>query len=188
LVVRCLDSIPRRDDIEVIARDDASTDNTRGVLLKYKKEHPDLNLRVYWDDVNHGCFYNANRTRKLATGEYFHYLDNDDYLYTAEYERAMRQLNGEDIVFFNLRINSGFNFVLNEKTRVDLCSPISRFIRREFAEGIQFSEARRADCDYQFNLDLLARNPVCKYTDITAYHYNFPREGSLYDLMVKGLL
>ena len=39
LVIKGLDSIPRRDDIEVIVRDDGSTDNTLANLKKYKAEH-----------------------------------------------------------------------------------------------------------------------------------------------------
>ena len=41
-VDRLLDSIPRRDDIEVLARDDASTDGTYAKLLAYQEAHPEL--------------------------------------------------------------------------------------------------------------------------------------------------
>ena len=81
-VDKLLDSIPRRDDIEVICRDDASTDGTYEKLLAYKASHPELNLRVYHDDVNHGPFYNGNRLLELATGEYIHFIDGDDYVIT----------------------------------------------------------------------------------------------------------
>lgn len=185
-VDKLLDSVPRRPDIEIIARDDASTDETYARLLAYKWSHPDLNLIVLHDNVNHGCFYNANRLLEQATGEYIHFLDGDDYLYTDEYNAAMDWLDGvTDCVYINLRINSGMTFVLNEETRGGLCAPTTKFVRRAFAEGIQFKEDERNAGDWYYNLELLARNPVCKYTNITAYHYNHPRPGSIYDLLTK---
>lgn len=187
-VDKLLDSIPRRDDIEVIARDDASTDETYARLLKYKWSHPELNLHVLHDDVNHGAFYNANRLLEAATGEYFHFLDGDDYLYTDEYNAAIKELDGTDCVFIDLRINSGMVFGLSEGTRMGFCAPTTKFVRREFAEGIRFPENEKNAGDWFYAEELFARNPTCKYTHLLAYHYNHPREGSIYDRLSKGLL
>lgn len=187
-VDKLLNSVPRRPDIEIIARDDASTDGTYAKLCAYRDSHPDLNLRVLHDDVNHGCFYNANRLLEAATGEYIHFLDGDDYLYTDSYNAAIDQLDGVDCVYINLRINCGITFVLNEGSRVGLCAPTTKFVRRAFAEGIRFKEDEKNAGDWFYNNELLARNPTCKYTQICAYHYNHPREGSIYDRLSKGQL
>ena len=187
-VDKLLDSVPRRKDIEIIARDDASTDETYARLLKYRWSHPDLNLIVLHDDVNHGPFYNANRLLEAATGEYIHFLDGDDYLYTDEYNAAVNQLDGTDCVYINLRINSGMVFGLSEGTRVGFCAPTTKFVRRKFAEGIRFPENEKNAGDWFYNNELLDRNPTCKYTQLVAYHYNHPREGSIYDLLSKGQL
>lgn len=182
------DSVPRRPDVEIIARDDASTDGTYAKLLAYKEAHPELNLTVLHDDVNHGAFYNANRLIDAATGEYYHFLDGDDYLYTDAYNAAIDLLDGTDCVYINLQINSGMTFVLSEETRMSLCAPTTRFVRREFADGVRFKEDEKNAGDWYYNLDLMARNPTSKYTNLTAYHYNHPREGSIYDRLSKGLL
>ena len=187
-VDKLLDSVPRRDDIEVIARDDASTDGTYEKLCAYRDSHPELNLRVLHDDVNHGAFYNANRLLEEATGEYIHFLDGDDYLYTDKYNAAINELDGSDCVYIDLRINSGMLFGLSEGTRVGFCAPTTKFVRREFAEGIRFPENEKNAGDWYYNNELLARNPTCKYTHIDAYHYNHPREGSIYDRLSKGTL
>lgn len=184
-VDKLLDSVPRRPDVEVIARDDASTDGTLQKLLAYKLSHPELNLTILYDDVNHGAFYNANRLLEAATGEYIHFLDGDDYLYTDEYNAAIDWLDGTDCVYINLQINSGITFVLSEESRTCLCAPTTKFVRRAFAEGIRFPESERNAGDWYYNQELLARNPTCKYTHITAYHYNHPRPGSIYDLLTK---
>ena len=188
LAIKALDSIPRRDDIEVIASDDGSTDKTLYNLVKYKEEHPELNLIVRANGRNGGCFYNGNRLLECAKGEYIHTLDNDDYLYTDEYSRAIDCINGEDCVYINLRINSGMTFVLTEDTRMNLCAPTTKFVRRAFADGIRYPENEKNAGDWYYNIELMERKPVCKYTGITAYHYNHPREGSIYDLLSKGQL
>lgn len=188
-VDKLLDSVPRRPDVEIIARDDASTDGTYAKLLAYKEAHPELNLTVLHDDVNHGAFYNANRLLETATGEYIHFLDGDDYLYTDAYNAAIDWLDGvTDCVYINLQINSGMTFVLSEESRVSLCAPTTKFVRRAFADGVKFKEDEKNAGDWFYNQDLLARHPTCKYTGITAYHYNHPREGSIYDRLSKGLL
>ena len=185
-VDKLLDSVPRRPDLEVIARDDASTDGTYEKLIAYRDAHPELNLRVYHDTVNHGAFYNANRLLELATGDYFHFLDGDDYLYTDRYGAAMEYLDGEvDCVYIDLEINSGMVFGLSEGTRTGLCAPTTRFVRRAFAEGIRFKEDERNAGDWFYNLVLLAKNPKSVYTNLVAYHYNHPRPGSIYDLLSK---
>ena len=187
-VDRLLDSVPRRPDIEVLARDDASTDGTYAKLLAYKEAHPELNLRVYHDDVNHGAFYNGNRLLELATGDYIHFLDGDDYLYTDEYNAALDWLDGvTDCVYINLQINSGMTFVLNEESRTLFCAPTTKFMRRAFGGDIRFPMVGKL-VDWDFNNELLSRNPVCKYTNITAYHYNHPREGSVCNLVTRGLM
>lgn len=188
-VDKLLDSIPRRDDVEVICRDDASTDDTYEKLLSYKSSHPELNLTVLHDDINHGPFYNGNRLIEAATGEYIHFIDGDDYVYTDAYNAAIDWLDGKiDCVYINLQINSGITFVVNEGSRHTLCAPSTKFVRREFAKGIRFPENEKNAGDWFYNESLLSRNPTSKYTNITAYHYNHPREGSIYDLLSKGLL
>lgn len=187
-VDKLLDSIPRRPDIEIIARDDGSTDETYAKLLAYRWSHPELNLTVLHDNVNHGAFYNGNRLLEAATGEYIHFVDGDDYVYTDLYNAAIDQLNGEDCVYINLQINSGMVFFLCEGNRHGFCAPSTKFVRREFMKGLSFPEDRKNDGDWFLNEELLARNPVSKYTGLTAYHYNHPREGSIYDRLSKGLL
>lgn len=188
LAIKALDSIPRRDDVEVIARDDGSSDRTLKNLLRYKDEHPELNLRVESNGKNLGCFANGNKLLADATGEYIHTLDNDDYLYTDAYSQVIDMIDGEDCVFFNLQINNGFTFYLSPDSRMSFCAPTTKFVRRAFAEGIRYKEDEKNAGDWYYALELFERNPVCKYTGITAYHYNHPRDGSIYDLLNKGLL
>lgn len=190
LAIRALDSIPRRDDIEVIACDDGSRDETLQNLLKYKVEHPELNLRVYFNEVNKGCAYNCNRLLSLAEGEFVHYLGNDDTVITDAFSGLIDRLYDfdGDVMCFNLRINNGDVWVLNEATHRHLCAQSIRFIRRSITEDLTFPEHIVGASDWYFAEELLKRNPKTVYTNVLAYNYNHPRFGSLMNLRARGLI
>lgn len=186
LVVRALDSIPRREDIEVIAVNDGSTDNTLSVLIFYKNNHPDLNLRVVSYEENKGIGHAKNIGYDLATGEYLYQLDCDDYLYTEEFLKALSELDGTDMVYVNLRINDGTIFALSRETHHGYCAGYTRFVRREFFGDRHTREDIWSE-DWYMNEELLSEPHTEKYTNLIAYHYNFPREGSLYWEATHGI-
>ena len=191
LVIKALDHLPRRDDMEIIVRDDGSTDNTLANLKQYKEEHPKLNLTITANRGNKGVAYTKNRLLKAAKGEFIHLHDSDDYVITEDYNRMVGEwlynCNTADIIIMDLQTNEG-RLVINPDNYRVWCAQISRFIRREFAQGITFPEEIRAGDDWYYAEDLVKRNPNQIFTGVMAYHYNFPREGSLTNLKSKGLL
>lgn len=191
LVIKALDHLPRRDDIEIIVRDDGSTDNTLTNLKQYKEEHPELNLTITANKENKGVAYTKNRLLKVAKGEFIHIHDSDDYVITEDYNRVIGEwlynCSMADIIIMDLQTNEGRLVINSDNYRV-WCAQISRFIRREFAEGITFPEEIRAGDDWYYAEDLVKRNPNQIFTGVMAYHYNFPREGSLTNLKSKGLI
>lgn len=187
LVIKALDSIPQRNDIEIIVIDDGSKDNTWNNLIKYRNEHPSyLNLILLYNETNKGVGYTVNKGLDNATGEYIMLLGSDDYLITDEFIKALQYLDGTDMIYFNLQINDGTIFGLNEDTKHNYCGS-TKFIRREFI-GNTRNPDKRAREDYYFYNELLKKKPTEKFTDITLKHYNFPREGSLTDLACKGVI
>lgn len=186
-IEKLLNSIPWAENIEVIARDDGSTDKTAEILQRYKAEHPDYNFTVVIAESGNAAS-NYNALMQLATGEYIQYIDSDDYLYTDNYKHIIARMNGEDCIYMNMKVNSGEMWKLTPDTRSGWCAPWTRAMRREFVKGIKFPENRIADCDWFFNQELLKRDPVSVFTGIPAYHYNFPRAGSLMDLKSKGII
>lgn len=185
LVVRALNSIPLRKDIEILIIDDCSTDNTYKNCDKWKREHPYLDIVLLKSKENIGLGAIKNVAYSTATGEYIHELDSDDYLLSDLYEKVIDQLDGTDMVYINLEVNDGSIFEVNKDTQETYCSGIARFIKREFI-GDTKCPNYRATQDWFFNKALQKKPHTDKFTNITAYHYNFPREGSLYDQYVKG--
>jgi len=185
LVTRALDSIPKRDDIEILIIDDCSTDNTNVNCQKWIEQHQDIDVRIIKHEVNKGLGVAKNTAYDNAKGEYINQLDSDDYLYTEEYNKVIDMLDGTDIVYSNLVKNDGSVFVLTAESQRGLCSGCARFIRKEFLGDTRCREIRAAE-DWYLNEELQAKPHTEKFTNINTYHYNFPREGSLYDQLVKG--
>ena len=190
LVIKGLDSIPRRDDIEVIVRDDGSTDNSLANLKKYKEEHPELNLRVYSNGKNLGVAATANKLLAAAKGEFFHFLMSDDTVLTENYNTLIDQLYSfcGDIVAMDLLVNNGDVWHLDETKDEAWCAQACRFIRRSIVDGIKYPEKVKAGEDWFFHKEMMERKPKVEYSGVVAYRYNFPREGSLMNLRARGLI
>lgn len=84
-VVKCLDSVYAQTygDLEVIAVNDGSTDDTLQVLRDYRRGHESL---VLIDQSNQGLSAARNTGLNAATGEFIFFLDSDDYLGPEEIE------------------------------------------------------------------------------------------------------
>ena len=158
--------------LEVIVVDDCSTDNM-DCLKKYEGK-----IKLFSLKENKGSGYARNIILDNAEGEYIFGMDNDDYLYTDEFRKAMKELDGTDMVFINQRINNGFVFKLCEENKHDYCAFWTKFIKRDLIGNTRCIETYILD-DYYFNEELMKKPHTEKYTDIVAYHYNYPREGSI---------
>lgn len=62
----------------IIIGEDASTDNTKEILLEYYKKHPDKMALILWE-VNVGTDKNVYQLEKMCTAKYVASLDGDDY-------------------------------------------------------------------------------------------------------------
>jgi glycosyltransferase involved in cell wall biosynthesis len=98
-------------NIELIIIDDGSTDDSRGIIEKYLKNHPEIR---YYKQKNQGAIAARNRGLKLAKGELLVFLDSDDtmpnnYLHEL-YHTAVE--NRADVVYADLQCFGGSNQLL----------------------------------------------------------------------------
>ena len=188
LVIRAIDSIPKRDDIEIIVIDDGSEDNTWAELIRYRNEHPELlNLILLWNEENKGVGYTVNRGYDNAKGEYIVLLGSDDYFYTEELEKCVKELDGTDLVYFDMKVNNGDVWVITQESKTVLCGSV-KFMRREFIGDTRCPIDKKSGEDRPFYEQLLAKSPTEKFTGLVVKHYNHPRENSLTDLVRKGII
>ena len=188
LILQALHSIPEREDIEVVIVNDGSTDRTDAVIQSWRAGQHKFGINYICYPENRGIGYARNVALKACIGEYVGTLDSDDFFYTSKYEQIIGLLDGTDIVYLNIQRNDGVIYYLNESTNRLYCAFHTKCVKRSLFDGLEFKEEHKIAEDWFMNEDLLAKNPTMKFTNITAYHYNWPREGSLCWLASKGKL
>lgn len=179
LVRRALNSIPANvKNMEIILIDDGSTDVSLDIMAlwaKANRENYKIKLITYKE--NRGVAYAMNTGFDNAEGEYIISLSSDDY-YLIDFQRFMDYLDGKnDLVYFDLEINSGEIWHVDENTKHQFVGAV-KFIRREFLGDTRIPDLKYEE-DVPFSQALYAKNPKEVFTGIVLKHYNWPREGSL---------
>ena len=186
LVLKGLDSVPEREDVEIIIIDDGSTDNSLKVVQEYKK-NSNKDITILVNEKNKGEAYAANRGIDIAKGKYITRLDSDgDYF--VNFEKAIPYLDGTDIVYYCLEINSGEVWEVSERIRSH-CGGAVNFIRREFLGDLRHPRLE-SNCDLMLYKELLKKNPTEKFIEFSKMykHYNYPREGSMIWKVFHGII
>lgn len=118
----CMDSLVNQtiSDYEIIAVDDASTDNSLEVLRDYEARYPGLVKVITYPDNRHqgGA---RNEGMKVALGEWISFIDSDDWIVPEYFERLINRANetGADVVGTN------FSVVYNQSFEVGKINPNS---------------------------------------------------------------
>lgn len=181
-LVRCLDSIPKRSDIELICCDDFSNDNSWIILNKWYHANVNKfgNFILMRNESNMGVGYTKNLMYKKASGKYISTIDSDDYVYTDNYSIIIDKLyerhDNDEILILDHDDNSG-----------SICMSMScnatwrYFIQLKYLRdnNIEINPTYRRAEDWFMMRDVEKLNPKFTRLDIHAYHYNYPRKGSI---------
>ncbi len=97
------------DEIEIIAVNDGSKDNSLAILNDFSKKYENL---IVVDSSNQGVSSARNKGLKLAKGEYIGFVDSDDYVELNTYETLYNKAkeNDADIVFTTMFKNESEKF------------------------------------------------------------------------------
>lgn len=180
LLKRALRSVPLSDRYQIIVIDDGSIDNSWMVVRDWYNKHYN---QIHKSSVIHrwrknkGVASAMNLGFNLARGEYIVSLSSDDYYLTGfcDFDKYLDGKN--DLIFFDLEVNDGSVWHLNETTKKALVGAV-KFIRRDFLGDIRVPDRKYKE-DQPFSKALYDKNPKEVFTGIVLKHYNFPREGSL---------
>ena len=103
----CLDSLVKQtiNDYEIVAVNDASTDNSLEILNGYKEKYPGK-VKVINSEVNLRQGGARNLGIKEASGEWIGFIDSDDWITPDCYEKVIRkgEETGADVVGFGYSI------------------------------------------------------------------------------------
>ena len=180
LIIRCLDSIPKRDDLEIITVNDGSTDKTLESLFSYRKQYPELKIISY--NKNHGVSYARNKGIDKASGKYIIFIDSDDYVNTDIFNDIVdNDLDFVDIVFYDMIDNDGNKYTVDKHRTMNRVGTF-KFVSKKFIGDTRYKVNLQCGEDSLFHEKLMLKCPTFKCTGKLMYHYNYPRVGSLTDL------
>jgi glycosyltransferase involved in cell wall biosynthesis len=95
---RCLNALVNqtlpKNQLEIIAVNDGSTDNSLEILREYEEKYPEL-IRVFSKE-NGGQATARNLGIQKATGEYVGFADSDDYVDTTMFEKMLSLAKRDD--------------------------------------------------------------------------------------------
>ena len=98
-IERCINSVLKQtiqeEMYEIIIVEDASTDNTRSTIEKYKEYK---NIKILYNKINKGQGISRNIGVENSSGKYIYYLDADDYIRKDCFEILLRAANNNECV------------------------------------------------------------------------------------------
>lgn len=169
LLQRCLESIPMRNDFQVIVVDNKSTlENqvaARGVCEKFPQ------VEYVQDEIGHGAGHARNIGLEHVKGEWLLFCDADDFFYTPfwkDVDRFVKETTADLIYFRSTCVDSDTlepsdrgmdkwdrlirNYIKNERDAEDELryfhiGPVSKIFRASFILGqsIKFDETQTAN-------------------------------------------
>lgn len=170
-------------NIEIIVIDDCSTDDSMQQLQKYAEQ--DSRIKVFKNNENQGCAPTKRRCIELSSGEYFGFVDPDDFIETNAVEKMIKELEKDTEIALVCSRFYLHNENLTEKQAITLPQDISEnkllmfgftpdhfsaFSRKKYnlTEGIDITFKRAIDRDLVLKMEEVGR--VIRIPDYL-YHY-----------------
>lgn len=198
LLTRCLDSIPERDDVQIIVVDDNSDESVVN-FDEFPGQHR-KSVQVIFDKSGLGAGHARNVGMKLAKGRWLVFADCDDFFDKILFNEQLDIFKDSelDLVFFKInyldsetlvpagfehKVNSVFDIAKKENDcgyiRFRRNAPWAKFVRCSLVRvnQIEFQETRWSnDAWFSTQVALFAQN--IQYIEASIYNYTY-RENSL---------
>ena len=149
-------------NIEIICINDGSTDNSLAILEQYAKE--DSRIKII-NQKNSGLSIARNNAMQIAKGEYFTFLDSDDYLVLDALETIYNCCKNNDLDMLSF---SGCNFDDGDT----VMKPNNYWNFLYLPEPITFKKLSFQDC-------IPFMNKMAVSSCLTAYKSNFIKQHNI---------
>lgn len=119
-IVRTLESLAAQTlgDLEIVVVNDGSTDGSLKKIQDFQKKNPLLNLQVFTTE-NEGIAATRNFALSKVSGEYFGFLDSDDYTASDMFQKLYEKAVSENLEM----VISDFYWVNSKGTRLQKEGP-----------------------------------------------------------------
>lgn len=194
-IQECLISILEQnyDNLEIILVNDGTKDNSIKVIEKYLT---DKRIKLV-NKVNGGLSSARNMGMKVATGEYIHFIDSDDWIEKNLYSRIFDNIEGqEDIILFdrahvldrNIKFKNGKKikkYLASGDVKVNFYKKIAwacwcKIYKKEFLDKYNFKFIEEIiHEDKIWEIETISKAKKIIYIPILGYYYRIKREGSI---------
>jgi|GEM_PF-5568767 len=153
---------------ELIAIDDASTDNTYQVLQSYESSK----IKVFKNQINRGTYWNRNRAILLGQGEFITNLDGDDQYYPEKLARQVGEIGNHAICFCWYATKHKNGSIITEKTGY-YCSNTMLF-KRKLIDEIGYFDTVRYGADREYKKRILKHYSAIEIQEPLLYYHRKP--------------
>ena len=107
---------------EVLVVDDASKDKTIEMIEKFKKNNPDVNVKILCNENNRGIGFNYRATAHGALGKYYMMITGDAPEPSGEIKKIVNNIGKTDMILtylidrrrvFRRTLSRVYNFIIN---------------------------------------------------------------------------
>lgn len=204
---KCLDSLVNQslEEIEIIAIDDESKDNSLEILKAYQSIYGDK-LKVIANEKNLGAGATRNKGLEIVNGEYIGFVDSDDYINLDMMEFLYREADKNehpdivrcgyrpfigkiDATFLTTKRTVTDNSILLPKENKDyICTEYpgscNKIMRRDLIKETRFPEGLKWE-DYPFNTFLLGKADRVLFLNDVKYHYRVNLSGTTINDIIR---
>lgn len=190
-LARCLDSLLAQSfrDFEILAVDDGSTDESFAILQKYQEKNPEK-IRIFQKE-NGGLSDTRNFALDRAEGEYFSFVDSDDFV-TPDFAQTLlekMEKEGLDMVLCDFYyyydnkkevyapVAKGLSSDPHRETLLSAPMVCLRLFRRELFDTIRFQKGIYYE-DLHLTPRLLPEAKKVGFVPQALYYY-YQRSGSI---------
>ena len=173
---------------EIILVNDGSTDNSLTLCNEFKKNTPNINIRVFTKE-NEGVSATRNYIIKKSMGEWITFVDSDDTINFSEFEKMYEFLKTKQFDFsINVESTRQYNKIIKRKNKLPFLlenqiinSPVGRLYNRELLlnNSILFNNNYSLGEDLLFNLNYYLKCSNIIYTNYNYYNVRVINDNSL---------